>query len=144
MEVNLLTTLFCLFQVVETSTKVCIILFLHKYIIIIFSLTSQEIKSLHVWITYLIWKDVWNSIKISVQPHTSIIQAWFGSVHVNCLCEIAWNCCMHGNITDFSLITYCSMHANLLRVGNKNLKDSDIFLCQLITTQLIIETALTQ
>ena len=36
------------------------------------------------------------------------------------------------------------MHANLLRVGNKNLKDSDIFLCQLITTQLIIETALTQ
>ena len=36
------------------------------------------------------------------------------------------------------------MHANLLRVRNKNLKDSDIFLFQLITTQLIIETALTQ
>lgn len=36
------------------------------------------------------------------------------------------------------------MHANLL-IGNKNLKDSVIsFLCQLITTQLIIETALTQ
>lgn len=50
MEVNLLTTLFCLFQVVETSNEVSIILFLHKYIIIIFSfishLISPEIKSL--------------------------------------------------------------------------------------------------
>lgn len=139
-----MTTLFCLFQVVETSTEVSIILFLHKYIIKFFSFIIPEIKSLHVWITYPILKDVWNSIKISLQPHTSIVHAWFGSVHVNCLCEIAWNCCMHGNITDFSFITYCSMHANLL-IGNKNLKDSVIsFLCQLITTQLIIETALTQ
>lgn len=43
---NLLTTLFCLFQVVETSTEVSIILFLHKYIIIIFSFISPEFKSL--------------------------------------------------------------------------------------------------
>ena len=43
---NLLTTLFCLFQVVETLTEVSIILFLHKYIIIIFSFISPKIKSL--------------------------------------------------------------------------------------------------